>query len=326
MNNLLEKYLRAPMEGEGAAGAGGAAAGGAAAGGGATDPGAAAEAAAGKSAEGGAAGGAAGGAGGSPPPAATQPYRPDGLADTMFGKDDRETIDKMKTALDGYRQRDSSVPANIDGYAIDAKKLVTDLKLDAGVEPFLAQLGKDPLYKAVSDVALAEKVPAGTMQKIVGALYSEAMKAGILEPLVDTAAERAALLPEGAKTLAADKQQAAIDARMQANEDFIKNEMKPGADGKPRLDPKVGEHALLMLMDTAAGNQFIEWMRHQMTGGDRANPIGGSGGGQNGGADARAELAKRAALPQNMVGNRAFDQKSWEQLQEDYKKLIPEKK
>jgi hypothetical protein len=73
------------------------------------------------------------------------------------------------------------------------------------------------------------------MQKLVGTLFAEAHKAGILEPLVDPA-ERAALLPESAKNLPKDKQDAAIEARLKENEDFVKLLMKPGADGKPLLD------------------------------------------------------------------------------------------
>lgn len=259
---------------------------------------------------------------GDPAPAAG-PYRPQGLPETMFGDDDKGTIDKMKTALDGYRTRDSErgVPDKPDAYiAIDAKKLVGDMKLDAAVEPYLAELAKDPLMKAAADIALAEKIPVGAMQKLVGTLFAEAHKAGILEPLVDPAKERAALLPDSAKSLPKDKQDAAIEARLKANEDFVKVLTKPGADGKALLDPKVGENALLMLMDTAQGNQFLEFFREQMTGAGKAAVLAG-GVSAGAAAGTREALRERAALPVNTVGHREFKEASWKQLQEDYKKL-----
>jgi hypothetical protein len=326
MKTLLEKYFpaRLPENGAGSdSGAAGAGASAGSAGGGAAAGGAGGAAAGGAAGDGnaaaaaGAAAAGAGKAGAEAGASAAAPYRPAGLPDTIYGKDDRETMDNLAKALNGYRTRDSErgVPEKADAY----NSFEVD-KVDAALKPHLEQLAGDPLYKAVSDVALAEKVPVATMQKLVGTLYAEAQKAGILEPMIDAAAERQALLPDAVKSAPKAQQDAAIDARMQANEDWVKLITKPGADGKPMLDPKVGEHALLMLMDTAAGNRFLEFVRDQMTGAGKAAPIAGAGAGGSG-ANAREALTARAALPENTHGHPKFDRASWDQLQADYKKL-----
>ena len=301
MRNLLERYL--PMrDAAGDGGGGGAGAGGQGANAGA---GAGAAAAAGDGSNGVAA-------------AAGQPYRPQGLPDTMFGKDDRETMDKMATALAGYRTRDSerAVPDNVDAYAqFDAASAPDFLK------GHLPSLAKDPAFAAAAAVAKENGVPVKTMHAMTTALYQAAHEAGILEPPVNTEAERAALLPETHKNSPKAEQDAAIEARLQANEDFIKLLTKPGADGKSQLDPKVGENALLMLMDTAAGNQFLEFVRGMATGDGRAQPLtqgAGAGAGNNEREQLRAELARPEMDPQHPK----FDPAAYAALDERYKKLI----
>lgn len=257
-------------------------------------------------------------AAGDPPPVAPAagPYRPDGLPETMFGKDDRETMDKMHAALKGYRERDSSVPDKPEAYREMDLAGVPD-----AIKPHLEGLAKDPLFDAVSKVAMEEKIPVATLQKLTTALYTQAAEAGILEPALDPAAERAKLLPESAKDLPKDKQDAAIEARLQQNEYFVKLFMKPGADGKAQLDTKVGEHALLMLMDTAEGNQFLEFFASKMTGADRPQPFNG-GSGNASGADTRAALKARMAAPEMRPGHPSFNQANFDALMADYKKVV----
>ncbi|OBQ59577.1 hypothetical protein EFV37_22135 [Mesorhizobium loti] len=304
MKHLLEKYLPVREAEGGGAGGGGA--------GGATEPaggagGAAAAAPAGGSNDAAAAAAAA---------AAGQPYRPQGLPDTMFGKDDRETMDKMASALDGYRKRDSAVPDKVEAYnafEID--------KAPEAIRPHLQELAKDPLFGAVAKVAMEEKVPPAVLHKLTSALYAQAAEAGILEAAIDPAKERAALLPESAKSVPKAEQDKAIEARLTENEDFIKLLMKPGADGKSKLDPKVGENALLMLMDTAHGNQFLEFVRGQMTGADKAQPFGGSGT-TPAGQDARASLRAELAAPEMNPQHPKFDRAKWEELNAKYQRVV----
>jgi len=300
MKNLLERYL--PVRN--AAGEGGGAA--ASAGGG--NPAAAGDAGAGAAAGAGGGSGDAAAAAAAAAAAGGGPYRPNGLPDTMFGKDDRETIDKMHNALNGYRQRDATVPDKVEAY----NSFEVD-KAPEAIRPFIAQLSTDPLYAAAAKVAMEERIPVGAMQKMTMALYEAGAQAGILEAPLDVAAERAALLPEAAKNLSKADQDKAIDARMQANEDFVKLMVT-----NQKLDQKAADHTLLMLMDTAAGNQFLEAVAKMATGMDRAQPLTQGSGGA-GGSQTAESLRSRRALPENTPGNRKFNQGSYDQLMADYK-------
>lgn len=252
---------------------------------------------------------------GEPPPAAGGPYRPQGMPETMFGKDDRETIDKMGQALNGYRQKDASrdVPADPAGYLnLDGVK---NFQLDDAYKPHFEALKGDP-----SAAAMLEALHKGGVSRDVALQAWQAgikamSDAGMLEAPLDVAAERTKLLPETARNLPKDQQDAAIDARMQANEDFIKLMTTQG------LAKDVGEYAQLMLMDSALGNQFFEFVSGKLMGMDRANPMAGQSG-QASGGNTRAQLTERAALPENTIGNLKFNQASWEALQADYKKLL----
>ncbi|GAA2871903.1 hypothetical protein GGQ99_000967 [Aminobacter niigataensis] len=309
MKNLLERYL--PVRNtDGGGGGGGGAAAAAAAGGGVP-----------ASAGGAGAGAAAGAGGGSDDAAAAAaaaaaagagPYRPNGLPDTMFGKDDRETIDKMHTALNGYRQRDASVPDKVEAYnSFDVDKAPEAIK------PFIAQLSNDPLYAAAAKVAIEEKIPVGAMQKMTMALYEAGAQAGILEAPLDVAAERAALLPETAKNMSQADQDKAIDARMLANEDFVKLMVSNG-----KLDQKAADHTLLMLMDSAHGNQFLEAVAKMATGSDRAQPLNGDGGAGGAGQGQREALRAQLAAPEMNPQHPNFDRAKFDALDQQYQRLI----
>jgi hypothetical protein len=250
---------------------------------------------------------------------------PEGLDAALAGKSDQETIDNLFKVNKGYRDRDAArvVPATAEAYGtIDADRLVTDLKLDAAVKPHLAGLDKDPIMTAVGKFALERKIPAADVQGIVAVAYAEAQKAGVLEPPVDAAAERALLIPESAKALPKAQQDAAIEARLEHNVDFNKLLSAPGADGKPQLPADVADHALLMLMDTAKGNQFIEFISGKLQGGDKSQPLN-AGGHQAGGVTAESLRARRA-LPENTAGDPKFNKASYDQLDADYKKFYGE--
>lgn len=311
MRTLLERYL--PLrEGEGGGAGGGAGAGQQQQ----------------QEAGAGGAGAAAADAGGSgAAAAATNLYRPDGLAEQFHGEKDSDTIDKLHTAVKGYRDRDAQrgVPDKVEAYAaIDADKLIGDMKLDAGVKPHLVGLNNDPIMAEVGAWALEQGIPTSHVQGIVGVAYQAAQKAGILDAFVDPAQEREALLPEAAKSLGKADQDKAINTRLQENEDFIKLLSAPGADGKPRegaLPAEVAEHALLMLMDTAKGNQFVEWMRGQMTGGDKAQPFGGQG--KNVGGEAkRDQLRAKLSAPEMHPQHPKFNREAHDALDNEYKALI----
>lgn len=246
------------------------------------------------------------------------PYRPQGLPETMFGKDDRETIDKMGQALNGYRQKDASrdVPADPAGYLnLDGVK---NFQLDDAYKPHFEALKDDPAAAAMFDALHKGGVPRDVALTAWQAGIKAMSEAGMLEAPLDVAAERGKLLPDTARNLPKDQQDAAIDARMQANEDFIKLMTTQG------LDKDVGDYAQMMLMDSAAGNKFFEFVAGKLMGTDRANPMAGQGGKGGAAGNRREQLRAEMAKPEMQVGHPSFDKARSAALDEEYKKLFPE--
>jgi len=140
-----------------------------------------------------------------------------------------------------------------------------------------------------------------------------------MEPPIDVAAERAALVPEGAKHLPQAEQQAAAEKRMNENFAYVDQMVARGKD-KGGLSKDAGEFAKAMLGDSARGHEFIEFLRAQGAGGQQgpAMDLPGAAGGN----DARGELQRRSALPENTIGNPKFNKASHAQLQADYERLL----
>jgi len=303
MNTLLEKLMPL-MSAEG---------GGGAAGGGAAPGSAAGQLNPSADGSGGGGGGQAGDGGGNPPAPSTPsgPYRPEGLPETMYGKDDKETIDKLAQALRGYRERDSQrqIPETPDAY----RSFKLDDVPDA-IRPHIDALAKDPLFEAVAKVAHEEKVPVTTLQKLTASLYAQAAEMGLLDHVIDVEKERAALLPENAKHLPKAQQDQAINARLQANEDWLRLQVQHG------LPKEVAEHGLLMLMDTALGNQLIEYFRDRMTGSDRDQPLAGEAA--RGKDSLREQLRKRLGAPEMQPDHPNFSQEAYTQLMTEYRRVI----
>ncbi len=251
---------------------------------------------------------------GAPPPAAGQapaatppvaageaaaPYRPDGLPDNLAGATDRETIDALAKAVKGYRDRDASrdVPQDAAGY------------LDFGdvpeaTKPYFADLKDDPLFARAAAVAHAEGVGKAAFTKMLAAAFEGGIEAGLFEPPVDKAAERAALLPDAAKALPKSEQDAAIDRRMTDNIAWLTQMTGRG------LPKDAADHMLMMLGDSAKGHQAIEFFRGQMEGGG-PKPVGGGAGGP---AETREALRAQLAEPKHDPRNIAFDRASYDAL------------
>ncbi len=302
MRNLLEKYLYSyPRDG---AGTGGGGAGGAPPAGGAGNP-------------------PAGAPGGSPasetPPAGGaapggELYFPEGFPDQMRGKDGKETLDNAWTALKGYRDRDATrdVPADPAGYlTLDGLK---DFSLDETMKPHFEALKQDK-----SALAMFEKAKEhGLDRRATLDIWQAGMKAladgGMLEPMLDPAAERAALLPDAAKTLPKTEQDAAIDRRMQENYDFL--DLMSQNRG---LSKEARDYAEMMLGDSAKGHGFFEWMRGQLQGGEGGGP-GAHGSGQGGG-DTAASLKAEMGKPELTAGHPMFDREAYKAFDERYKRF-----
>lgn len=290
MQTLLDRYMFAiPRNAaDGASGAGGAAGAGDAAGN--TPP---------------ASDGGAAGSGSTDPQAAMPPaelYFPDGLPDHFKGGNDRETIDRLAGAWKDYRNRDASkdLPEKPEGYlsldGVDDKAFQLDERFKAHFDGFAS----DPGMVAAAAIAQKHGVPRPAFLEATQAAMSALSEAGILEPMLDFAAERSALLPDSARSLAKDQQDVAIDRRMSDNFDFV--DLMVTNRGLPK---QVGEYAQLMLGDKAEGHQFLEWVRNAVQGGNGGDP--GAHGQGGGGSITHAQLRERQADPRNNASDMKFD-------------------
>lgn len=244
-------------------------------------------------------------------------YRPDGLPDHMLGKTDQETIDNLKKAVDGYRQRDAEagVPADPKAYGEFGTEIPETIK------PHLNDMMQDDLWNRVTAKAAELKVSKAQYQGLVMEMMSASAEMGILEPPVDHEAEKALLVPDSAKHLPAPEQKAARERRMTENFAFVDTMVK--SDQNPTgISKEAAEFAKAMLGDTARGHEVFEYMR-AMAGGKPGGPAMNLNG-QAGSADPRAELARRSGLPENTPGNPKFNKQSHAELMADYQRLIPE--
>lgn len=135
---------------------------------------------------------AAGGQGdGQPPPNGQQPthqngsaYLPDGLPETLRGKTDKETIDKLAEVVGKLPK----APATPKDYKFDPP---ADFKTKFG------DLKDDPVIGLYRDVAHKHGLSNEQFQAVVVDLYAGMDKAGMLQQEPDYAAEMQKLMPKG---------------------------------------------------------------------------------------------------------------------------------
>lgn len=228
-------------------------------------------------------------------------------------------MDKLYGALKGYRERDAAnvVPEKAEAYAEFAGDIPETIK------PHLDTLKGDPLFGRLNEKALALKVPAPVYQGLVQEFLSVSAEMGLMEPIVDAQAERAALVPQAAAHLSAAEQGQAVEKRMNENFAFLDALAAAGAE-KGGLSKDDADFAKAMLGDSAKGHRVFEWMRAA----SGAAGDGGNGpafaGNSSAGANHRDELARRASLPENTWGNPQFNQASYDQLVADRRKFFGE--
>jgi hypothetical protein len=206
------------------------------------------------------------------PPVATPPgdalYRPEGLPDTMIGKSDRETLDRVAKSFNELRAKDAQrqAPKEFGEYSIG----------DVGdhLKPYFGNLEKDPVWDSVRKQALEAGIPVSGFQKFVSGLVGEFHEAGLLADVVDAEAERSAMLPDAAKHLTPEEQKNAINARIQGNIDFVEKVLVERG-----LPKDVAEYAVTALGDRAAGQKFFEFVSQALTG-SQVNPLTAGGNAQ----------------------------------------------
>ncbi|MDI1227361.1 MAG: hypothetical protein PSY14_06740 [bacterium] len=94
-------------------------------------------------------------------------YRPEGLADHYYGKDDKETIEKLHNAVTGFRKENGKkgIPETAEAYTLTLPDDIKDkvLRPDAG--------GKDPVLEVLKPIFHKHGVSQSAFNDIVAEVY-----------------------------------------------------------------------------------------------------------------------------------------------------------
>jgi hypothetical protein len=222
-------------------------------------------------------------------------YWPDGLDPSFKGADAKGTLDNMaKLAKDlkGYRDRDATrgVPEKPEDYT-DFSKLGDKFKLDPKNAPHFEALKTDPVFGTIAAAAHKHGVGQLALAEIYQSALNSMSEAGLLEPPIDVAAERAALVPDAAKSLPPVEQAVAVQKRLDDNYAFL--DLMVENRGMPK---EIAQHLELSLGDSAKGHAAIEWFKAQLQQGGAQAGAHGQGGGA---VTAESLQAEMAALEKN---------------------------
>lgn len=269
---------------EKAAGGGAGAGGGDGSGGdgkGAGDGGAAAAAAAAAAAG----GGQPGGGGGAP-----SPYRPEGLPAHLAGASDKDTIDHLYKAFNGFRTQQGAagtVPEKPDGY-----------KFEAGdkLAPYTANFAKDPVWGKTLEFAHKAGLTDKAFNAFMGPLLENLVEGGLVAAPVDAKKMLRELAPAGATYADDAAKEAAGGKRVTDNIAWA-----DGAKANKSIDADIAGFLAASAADNPAANKLIEWLRG--TNGEALPAMGGAGGS----GLSEAQLKERINDDRNNPSSSKFD-------------------
>lgn len=273
--------------GSGAGASGGSAGSGAGAGAGAEGAGAAD----GGSNDGGGAGGAgagggqSGGDGGAP-----SPYRPDGLPEHYAGASDKETIDKLYTAVNGFRSKQGeagAVPEKPDAYALDASDKL---------KPYIGSLDKDPVWGKTREIFHKAGITDKQFKATLGPLLEGLIDGGLVAAPIDPKAVLKSMAPEALANGSDEEKIAAGAKRVQDNIAWA-----DGAKANKAIPEDVASFLATSAADNAAANKLIEWLRGSNS---ETRPAMGGGGSSGMSDDA---IKARINDPRNNPSSPQFD-------------------
>ncbi|MBP1296621.1 hypothetical protein [Bradyrhizobium elkanii] len=280
------------------ANAGGAAGGGGAGGGagsGASGTGTGGEGAGSGAGAGGGTGAGAGGEGGSGQPdggiGSPSPYRPSGLPDHYAGSSDKDTIDKLFSAVNGFRTKQGeagAVPTNGDGYSFEAS--------DA-LKPFVANFDKDPVYKAVRDIAHKAGLTDKQFKTFLPGVLEHFVSAELVGAPVDPKAMLRGLAPANLANGTDAEKETAGAKRVTDTIAWI-----DGAKANNTLPPDVAEFLSAGAASDPRAIATIDWLR-----GEASEPKPAMNGGNNNGGQSDADLERRNNDPRNVPGKPEYD-------------------
>jgi len=206
-------------------------------------------------------------------------YRPEGLPDHFLGKDERETIDKLFKAVDGYRKGDAARGEKI-GAVPDAPEKYAFTPA-AEVAPYLPNVADDPVMKVAQAAAHKHGLGDRQFSGFINEFMQGLVTGGQLDDPFSAEKERAIVAGD-----VADPQERAKVADRVANDTiaFIDSLQQQGKLAKETADWAKGRtdrgHFLKLVQTLRAAAPTLE--------------VGGQGAPA---AITRADLQKRQADP-----------------------------
>jgi hypothetical protein len=234
-----------------------------------------------------AAGGQPGGAGGGSP----SPYRPSGLPDHYAGTSDQETIDKLFGAVNGFRQKQGdagAVPANGDGYSFEPSDVL---------KPYVGNFDKDPVYKAVRDIAHKSGITDKQFKAFVPGMLEHLVSSELVGAPVDPKAMLRGLAPSSLASAPDAEKETAGAKRVQDAVAWV-----DGAKSGNTMPEDVAEFFAAGAASDPRAIAAIDWLRGAST---EAKPAF-NGGGHGGGGPSDADLEARLNDPRNIPGKAEY--------------------
>ncbi|HEX9770999.1 MAG TPA: hypothetical protein VGA50_17635 [Kiloniellales bacterium] len=229
--------------------------------------------------------------------AANTSYRPAGLPDHLLGASERETIDNLYKAFDGFRDQASrigAVPEKPSSYAFEASDKL---------QPYMEALEGDKMMEGARAIfhaaGVTDKQYAAVMPKMLELMIDEVA----VEAPVDFNKMIDELVPHDARGLAPDEQNRAVSRRITealAYLDGIKSQH--GFDADPELSDKIADFLVMQLGNDPRGIRAIEQFQ-RMSG--RTAPA--MNGGTPAGALSDGELERRITDPRYDPRSLKFD-------------------
>jgi hypothetical protein len=203
-------------------------------------------------------------------------YRPKDLPEHLAGKSDQETIDNLFKAYAGTRadiSKYGEVPKDPTGYSYQP---------DEKVKAYLTGDNDNELVRQVQGIFHQHGLRDKQAQGVLNGMMTWLVDMEVVEPAVDIAAERKALIPQDAAGLPEADALKIADKRIQDNLTFVGTLTNHGL-------PQDAVAALQTLGDTRQGHAVYEFIKGLIP--DNGIRPGGTGGTVEGEAQLKARVA-----------------------------------
>ena len=224
-------------------------------------------------------------------PPAGSAYRPEGMPDHFLGKDDRETVDKLFKAADGFRREAAergTVPKEATAYAFE-----TSEKL----KPFVAGFDKDPVYNAARDIAHKAGMTDKVFQKFIPGFLESMIDNGMVGQSMNGDEMLVSLAPASMKDATPEEKKTAGAKRVTDTLAWV-----DGAKTQGNMPPAVADYLSTIAADDPKAIGLVDWLR-----GSAHEPRPAMQGGNVPGGTSEEALKARNLDPRNQPGGKQYD-------------------